>query len=169
MRPLLRSRRIRFIGIAAALLSLLLPLSLYAQTSTSTELSTAIRAALLKDPRASSLTSVQLDAMIEALSAQAKSQGVTAQDIAYRPGTLVPLTPVSYAGSSGACTDISAAFCTLGQALGFDNPNKEVPIGLWITSGLLIFIIWHMRRNPHLAHLTGVSTPQKPPSGGPLG
>jgi len=160
--------RFQVIGIAVAISFLILPLLTHAQTSGSTTssatLSAIIRAAILKDPRAAALPAAQLDAMVSALTSQAQAQGVTAQAIAYRPNAPVPNYTTPF--KPGTCADISSPLCVLGQSLGFDNPNKEVPIGLWITSGLLIAVIWHMRRNPHLS----ASVPaQKPPSTGPLG
>jgi hypothetical protein len=161
------------IGIGLAILmalSVVLPSPSHAQTQStdSAALQATIRAEILKDPRSSSLTSAQIDALVAALSSQAQKQGVTAQAIAYRPGAFVPPTNSNsaFGYEPGTCTDISSPLCALGQALGFDNPDKEVPIGLWITSVLLIAVIWLMRRNPHL----NASAPvQKPPSSGPLG
>jgi hypothetical protein len=181
-----RLRRQQLIGIGIAILlalSVVLPSASHAQTTTqanvqaniqtsaqsadSAALQATIRAEILKDPRSAALTSAQVDALVAALASQAQVQGVTAQAIAYRPGAFVPdATSYGSGYQSGICTDISSPLCALGQALGFDNPDKEVPIGLWITSGLLIAIIWHMRRNPHL---TATTPAQKPPSSGPLG
>lgn len=152
------STRVTIVAIVAAA-CLLLPLLIHAQTTSASDLSTTVRAALLKDPRAAALPPSELDAMVNALTAKAQAQGMTAQDIAYRPGTIVPSVPVS----SGTCTDISSPLCALGQALGFDSPDKRVPIGLWITSVLLIVVIWHMRKNPHL---TGIHPTQQLPSSG---
>jgi hypothetical protein len=159
MDTVLKSTGVARAAIVMAALLLLLPFASYAQSSVSsnlTVLQATIRAAILKDPRSASMSQAQIDAMVSALASQAQSQGVTAQDIAYNPGTPVPTITASYPPEG--CTDISSSLCTLGQALGFDTPDKEVPIGLWITSGLLIGIIWLMRRNPHLSHLTGVSS-----------
>lgn len=124
-------------------------------TSGSADLSETIRAALLKDPRAASMPPAQLNAMVSLLAEQAQSQGMTAQDIAYRPNMsgyyLGPVAP-----PASGCTDISSPLCPLGQALGFDTPNKSVAVGLWATSGLLMATIWFMRRNPHIRAAHGM-------------
>ena len=151
------------IGIALVTMCILLPLSLHAQASSASDLSAAIRAAVLKDPRAASLPPSELNAIVDALTVKAQSQGLTAQAIAYVPGSKNVVTPAA-PGSSGTCTDISSPLCTLGQALGFDNPDKRVPIGLWLTSALLIAIIWHMRKNPHLnPQVSAISKPPQAP------
>ena len=158
-----RSTRL-VLAVAAVLLCLVFisPLTTHAQAATSTaDLSATIRSAILKDPRAQGLTPTQLEAMVEILTSQAQSQGMTAQDIAYRPGHPDTLGPTpSSSLPSGSCIDISSPLCPLGQALGFDTPDKRVPIGLWITSALLVAVIWHMRKNPHL---NGARKPLPPP------
>lgn len=54
--------------------------------STDAELETSIRTALQADPRSSTLTQQEFDALVSALTAQAKVEGITAADFA--PTTL---------------------------------------------------------------------------------
>jgi hypothetical protein len=149
---------------AFLIIPLALPHSAYAQASSTLSLSDTIRAAILKDPRSADLSSAQLDALVSALSNQAQAQGMTPQAIAYHPGAFVG-TP-STAASYGSCNEISAWLCPLGIALGYGTPDKEVPIGLWITSGLLIVIIWQLRKHEAIA---AASRSVPPVSSGPLG
>ena len=54
------------------------------------ELSTTIRAALLSDPETANLSQADLDAVVAALAAEAEGQGVTGEDIAWRPQEPAP-------------------------------------------------------------------------------
>ncbi len=56
-------------------------------TATGNDLGMQIRGALLQDPRAQSLPPDQLNAVVSALTIQAQKQGLTAGEIAYRPGS----------------------------------------------------------------------------------
>ena len=60
-----------------------------AQNTPSNDLSATVRAAILKDPRAQSMSSAQIDAMVSALTTQAQAKGLTAQTVAYTPDALV--------------------------------------------------------------------------------
>ncbi len=60
-----------------------------------TDLKTAIRAAISADARSAHLTSAQLDALATALTTQAQSNGVTAQDIEWKPTSALSPAPVS--------------------------------------------------------------------------
>jgi hypothetical protein len=178
-------KSVRFGIVTLAFMALCLsfsivPAAVHAQSSTdaSTDASTGvsagaslsdtIRAAILKDPRSANLSQSQIDAMVSALSSQAQTQGVTPQEIAYHPGAFVGIPSTS--DSSIDCTDVSSWLCPLGVALGFDTSDKEVPIGLWITSGILIVVIWEVRKNPHLNGTFSRAADSKGTTGtGPLG
>jgi hypothetical protein len=64
--------------------------------SSSSDLSNEIRAALLQDPRTQSLTPDELNQAVSALSTNAQKQGITASNIAYRPGTAYQAPSAGY-------------------------------------------------------------------------
>jgi hypothetical protein len=152
------------IALFAPIFLIAMPQRAHAQASTTVSLSDTIRAAILRDPRSVNLTQVQLSAMVDLLSNRAQAQGVTAQTIAYQPGAFVGTSTTTSAPA--ACSDVSSWLCPLGMVLGFDTPNKEVPIGLWLTSGILIITIWQLRKH----QIISLAPPRTQPStSGPLG
>ena len=142
---------------------LLLPLLSYAQASNSAELNATIKAAILKDPRTAGLSAAQIQSMIQALSAKAQSQGVTAQDIAYRPGTPGIVVPaVGQPASSDPC--VASAWCAAGEYVGGGVARNIIYVAFWILAIILILVIWRMRKNPHLTSVA--SRPETPAIGG---
>jgi hypothetical protein len=98
------------------------------------DLQTAIRAALAQDPRSSEMPQGQFDALVEALTAQAEVEGITAHDIAWRPTEDAP------AGSASRCS-MPEFFCSLSAAFGFDGSDIAIPLALGAASAFLLFII----------------------------
>lgn len=129
---------------------LVLSLSVFGTAAAQTaeeQLSATIQAAILSDPRSQSMTPEEVDTMTAALTRQAQSVGMTAQDIVWRP---------TIAGSTGmqepaqpACDDF---LCNLNNAFGFDGSNYTIPIWLGISSLLLIFLIATVLEYRHLHH-----------------
>jgi len=115
------------------------------------DLNMTIRSAILADPRASSMTPAQIDALVTALAKQAQTQGVTAHDIAWRPQVA---GPSQFASASGAdtCGSVPAFVCSLNQLLGFAGSNWWPPLALFTTLLLLVLItavlIEHARKRP---------------------
>jgi hypothetical protein len=102
----------------------------------STGLSDAIRAEILKDPRAADIPQAQIDAMVSSLAQTAAAQGITESDITWRPAT----SDTSRDGS--AC----GFFCQVNRIFGFEGDDYTIPFGLGITSALLILfmsMMWH--------------------------
>jgi len=159
MHAYLSIRKIRFvIGIFVAI-SLVAPLFINAQATSQSALDATIRAAIMQDPRSASLTSVQIDEMVTALSAKAQTQGLTAQSIAYRlgtPGIVVPGTMSATPTATDPCS--LSTWCTVGNYLGSGLARNAVYAAFWVLSLILIIVVWHMRKNPHLtgAHDTPV-------------
>lgn len=126
-------------------ISLLVAAPVSAQTAEE-QLSATIRAAILSDARSQSMTPEEVDTMTAALTRQAQSVGMTAEDIIWRP---------TIAGSTGAepmqpvCDDF---LCNLNNAFGFDGSNYTIPIWLGISSLLLIFLIATVLEYRHLHH-----------------
>ncbi len=110
------------------------------------ELRATIRAAIMSDPRTSDLTEAEIEGMVDALVGEAEAQGVTSQDIVWRPEEPAP-APVP-----PSCGSMPALLCALNEALGFDGSDVKIPIGLGITSALLLFVIGSMLLHHHGHH-----------------
>jgi len=152
-----RALQILLIGIVCMLT--VLPLLVHAQ-ATSSDLSATIRAELLSDPRTASLSAAQLDAMVQLLSQQAQKQGVTAQDITWRPQPAVA-SGASVPAQGESCDGNFT--CVMDEAFGFIGPDASIPFFLGMASMGLIWIIAemiHRRKYPHL-----FATPAAPVSG----
>lgn len=143
--------RVRFsVAAVVVLTAIVLPFLTHAQIATSSELQATVRAELLSDPRTSSLSSAQLDAMVSLLTEQAQAQGITAHDIMWRPQTF------SNSGATVAAQQESCAgnfTCVMDEAFGFIGPDTLIPFSLGLASMGLIWIIAemiHRRKYPHL-------------------
>jgi hypothetical protein len=144
----------------ALLLGLLIPVASFAQTQP--DLQSTIRAAIAADPRAQGMSQAQIDAMVGALSQKAQNQGLTPNDITWRPVSNTPAAQ-QVAISCGAFPTI---FCTLSYSLGFIGNDSTIPVWLFVASLLMITIIMLMRRQHHLNALATAVTSQTPPQGG---
>ncbi len=130
------------IAITTAVI-LALPLFVSAQ---SVGLSEAIRAEIMKDPRSASIPSAQVDAMVASLAQAAQAQGVTESDITWRPVE---------AGEDAVPAECGF-LCSVNAIFGFSGDDYTIPIGLGITSAILILFISLMlhRHHKHGIHPT---------------
>lgn len=112
------------------------------------ELSAAIRTAIMQDPRASHMTQAQINAMVAALSKEAAQKGVTAYDITWHPSESV-VQPIS----TDDCGSMPGFICTVNHAFGFDGSNMTILLGLFISSGLLAFLLWELWHHHRAAEL----------------
>ncbi len=131
----------RVITLLAVCIGFVMPMMVLAQSA---DLRATIRAELMNDPRSAQLSGAELDAMVNALAAEAQEKGISPNDIAWRPQAEV----ASYgpdAGAGGTCDGFPEFFCTVRHALGFDGSNVVIPIGLLVTSGLLWFLLHELR------------------------
>jgi hypothetical protein len=103
-------------------------------------LESAIRAEILKDPRSADIPEAQMDAMVIALAQTASAQGVSEADISWRPATR------GGDANSGPC----GFFCTVNRIFGFGGDDYTIPIGLGVTSALLILFISMMLHRHHV-------------------
>ena len=100
-------------------LSTVLPMFAYAQANTqSGDLSATVRAAILKDPRAQSMSSAQIDAMVSALTTQAQAKGLTAQTVAYTPDALVATQDTSADANTTDSTSSNIYLIITGALIG---------------------------------------------------
>lgn len=142
---------ILIVGIAVTA-SLMMPLFIHAQATPQSALDATIRAAIMQDPRSASLSAAQISAMVAALSAQAQTQGLTAQDIAYRPGTpgiVIPGTVANIPVATDPCALSSS--CAAGNFIGSGLANNAAYAAFWVLSLLLIIVVLQMRKDPYLS------------------
>lgn len=123
-------------AISVVFVGLLLPFLAFAQT----DLSATIREQILRDPRTAQMTDAQLDAVIAALTQNARVQGMTAADIQWQP----------YIDSVAGTCSLPHVLCDLNAAFGFDGSDLRIPIGLGLSSmalvALLAFLAEHHRK-----------------------
>ncbi len=142
--------------IAAAMLAL--PFAALAQE---TDLKASVRQAILNDPRAAGMTDAQINAMVDTLSEGAKEQGITSQDLVWRPAPTDNMQPV--------CT-LPSLLCAMNNAFGFDGSNPLIPTLLGVLAAILLFVIGVMLER-HYVHTHPRATasyvppvaPQNPP------
>ena len=126
----------KFVTICtAAVISI--PFMLSAQT---TGLQNAIRAEIMKDPRSADIPKAQIDAMVSALAQTASAQGVSEADITWKP------VKASSAPGGAEC----GFLCTVNRIFGFGGDDFTIPIGLGVTSALLILFISMMLHRHHV-------------------
>src|SRR3989338_4613889 len=133
---------------ALALCSLALTYAAHAQASSDSELRESVRAAILADPRSAQMSEADVDSMVAALAGEAEAQGVTSEDIAWRPQD-TPGEPASTCGF----------LCALNEAFGFDGSDLAIPVGLGVSSPLLLFLTGSILLHRHGHH----------PMAGPIG
>jgi hypothetical protein len=144
--------RTRSFIIAALVLAALLPAVARAQATPPSDLRAIIRAELLSDPRTSSLTQQQLDAMVSLLSQEAQKRGLTAQDLTWHPQTFQGTGASQAAQQPQDCG--SSWTCAAAAAWGFTGPDTIIPFSLGAASMALLWVIaemLHRRKYPHLA------------------
>jgi hypothetical protein len=128
----------RSLTVATACASVLLALPLLVSAQ-SAGLSEAIRAEIMKDPRSSGIPQTQIDAMVATLAQAAQQQGVSEADITWRPAEAAASVPVTSCGF----------LCAINAIFGFGGNDYTIPIGLGVTSALLILFISMMLHRHH--------------------
>ena len=126
---------------AAAILGIgLVPLISLAQT----DLRETIRAEIMKDPRSASIPAAQVEQMIDALTEEAQSKGITSEDILWAP--LPTNTAASQNNTAAeACTSFS---CRIAGAFGGKDSIYTIPI-LLLSLVALVYIARFFHRRPH--------------------
>lgn len=143
------------LAVTLGMLFLGIPLMLLAQTQG--DLETAVRAAILSDPRAASMSSAEIDAMVAALSGEARTQGVTAADIAWQPQDEATFAATTETAECGW-------LCKLTNAFGFDGSDITIPVALGICAAILLFVIGSLLHHRHGHHpVAGAIQPVAPP------
>jgi hypothetical protein len=146
MRALQRS------AVAGVAFGLLVPMLAFAQG----DLQSTIRAELLRDPRTSSMSQVQIDAMVSALSQNAQQQGLTPQDLTWRPTGSQPVAPNNF------CAPYPQYLCVMSAAFGFIGGDYIIPLWLGILS--LLFLLTNALHKHHERVNAFVKTTTVPPA-----
>ncbi len=141
----------RALLLAALVVALLLPGSVYGQES-SADLRATIRAELLSDPRTSSLSEAQIETLVDLLAQEAEKQGITSEDIQWRPQNNEQFVATGSAVQEG--TGCGGGFlCIMSEAFGFIGYDVTIPFFLGMSSMGLIWILAemiHRHRHPAL-------------------
>ncbi len=130
------------IVLGALIFCMLVPIITHAQTS-SADLRETIRLSLLQDPRTAELSSAELNAMVDILTLRASQEGITSEDILWRPAEAP--AAVEY------CPEKSF-FCNMSLAFGFVGNDARIPAALAILSAILILILAAYREH-HMREL----------------
>ena len=141
------------------------PAVLFAQGDYQTELRATIREAILADPRAGELSGEELKRTVELLASEADAEGVTAEDIVWRPEERM----FNEGGASeNTCGRIPVVLCILNEALGFSGGNVLMPLLLLLCSLALMFVLSAMIRMHHRdrEEAAALSALPPPPVGG---
>ena len=145
----IHSLRILGILFAFLLMCVAAPSIVGAQESTA-ELRATIRGMILSDPRASSLSQEQIDTVVSILAQEAQAQGMTSQDIQWRPQSSEQFT----ANGGAVATPIECRggfLCTMAEAFGFIGVDATIPFTLGAASMALVWLLAemiHRRRHP---------------------
>ena len=127
------------------------------------ELSASIRVSLLSDPQSAGLSQAELDALVEALAAEAREQGITATDILWRPSEPASFGAGEATGMADTCGNMPPILCALNDALGFSGRNLIIPLLLFFSSAALIFVLSVMiHRHRQKLHTVEPSSPDSP-------
>lgn len=139
----------RVLLLAALVAAFLLPGSVYGQEA-SADLRATIQAQLLSDPRTSSLSQAQIDTLVGLLAEEAQKQGITSQDIQWRPQNNEQFVAVESAASEQVvCT--GGLLCIMSESFGFIGYDTTIPFFLGMSSMGLIWILAemiHRHRHP---------------------
>lgn len=129
----------QFVKIAAVSAAVMIAVPMIALAEQSA-LSQAIRAEIMKDPRSANISKVQMDSMVASLAQTAQAQGVSEADITWRPATADGSVQ-----EQGTCDFL----CQINNIFGFGGDDYTIPLGLGITSALLILFISLMLHRHH--------------------
>lgn len=145
-----RTTSLRII-LAVCVVVAALPFLAHAQNASS-ELRSTIRAELLSDPRTSSLSQAQIDALVELLAGEAEKQGITSEDIQWRPQSSERF--VATESAAPQASECAGGFlCTMTEAFGFIGADTTIPFTLGAASMGLVWILAemiHRRRHPYI-------------------
>ena len=120
----------------------------------SSDLRATIRAELLSDPRTSSLSEAQIDALVGLLADEAEKQGITSQDIQWRPESSERFVATESAAPQEAAECGGGFLCTMSEAFGFVGADTTIPFTLGAASMALVWLLaemMHRRRHPYVS------------------
>lgn len=137
--------------LAVCIVITMVPFFVHAQ-NTQSDLRATIRAELLSDPRTSSLSEAQIEVLVGLLAEEAEKQGITSQDIQWRPQSTERFVATqSAAPQAPECT--GGFLCTMTEAFGFIGTDTTIPFTLGAASMALVWLLAemiHRRRHPYI-------------------
>ena len=139
-----------FLALVLAL-ALVMPYVGHAQ-DTDPQLRATVRGMLLSDPRTSGLTAAQIDTMVTIMTQEAEKQGITVQDLQWRPKSAERFVPGEQ-GALGSVECVGGFLCTMTEAFGFVGVDQTIPFTLGAASMGLVWILaemLHRRRHPYI-------------------
>lgn len=138
--------------IVVALAVVLMSAPLFANAQADNALEATIRAAITSDSRTAQMSGEEIDQMVAALTQEASEQGITAQDIKWRPQEFAFTAVPEEEATDTSCGVFPVFFCEMGAAFGLDGSDVAIPIMLGITAGLLLFVIGAILHHRHGHH-----------------
>ena len=156
-----RSRRQVHIALAVAVVIAFLLIVPIVQADTATDqLKATIRSVISSDPRASSMSASQLDALVSTLTQEATRRGVTSRDITWRPQPLTTFGNKSEAfqPTNLWCGGIPSYLCSVDMAFGFAGPDSTIPLFLLAASMGLVWVIGSIMHGRHVSTAAVPST-----------
>lgn len=114
---------------------------------TQDQMHATIMAALLSDPRTSSVPPAQLQALVNVLAEEASTQGLNAQDIKWQTAAVAASFGDAREQKQAQCMGIFPGLCPFSDAFGFTGNDAAVPLILFGTSGLLLFLLYEIIRH----------------------
>jgi len=144
---------------ALGALALMLPLFVAHAQAPDSDLRATIQAQLMSDPRTSSLSEAQLDAMVSVLAQEAQKRGITAGDLTYRPQHAFGATIAETV--EDICQGIPSISCAFDVALGFLGPNTFIAYTLGAASMALVWLLAEMLHHRRYVVQSVQQTPQE--------
>ncbi len=129
----MRITRFSIAILAFVLILSALPFLVHAQGED--ELHATIRAAIMSDPRSSSMSEAEVNALVDELAAGAEKEGVTANDISWRPQSPDSFNAANYG------TSPCGFFCKVNEAFGITGSAPLIAVTLGIVAAILLFVI----------------------------
>ncbi len=114
------------------------------------DLEATIRAVILSDPRSAEMTEVEVNAMVAALASAASEQGMSPEDIVWRPQDDSTFSGVEEGG--GEACGYPVFLCSLNEAFGFSGDSLVIPLVLGVCSALLLFVLGSILLHVHGHH-----------------
>lgn len=142
--------------LAGAILVFSFALPVFVHADTQADVRAAIMTEVLNDPRVADIPPEQLNALIDALAAQAEVQSVTAADILWHPDDYkrASLATQANVGYFTQCEQDFMILCPFNTAFGFAGTESNIPAWLLVLSAVLLLLLPRLRAHHEGAGLS---------------